>query len=452
MSERFYKPLLILIAFLPFIYLNCLIDRGRWCAPFQATNVAMALVCIFRVFPLTKPCRITTDCVTEIFIYIFMTFAPLCQYVYNANLWGGQHLTGDDYFFAQLVYFIGYGIYIVAYNYLYKRRIMRSTSGANDIATYSTSSRRVHRNTPLMLTLFSTAFTLWMYHSSPILLFFREFEDASAEFLGNSSLQLLLSLVIRPMPILITALYLLYCKKLRWQFWPILICGIITNFPLSLARFYVAGVYIPLMFALFKRLIHRPILFRALLIFGILYVFPFLNQGRTVSDTDEISWDITPSYKTFCEGHYDSFQNGAKVIVRDITTNGQQLLGCLFFWVPRSIWHTKPIGSGGFIAKRLHLMFDHISVNYWAEGWVNFGIFGVILFSFILAMINAKYDYRFWHIKTDTLFGYRYLLYIGMIIFILRGDLISSVAYIVGLLVSAWICAAAFTKGKYKVI
>ena len=40
------------------------------------------------------------------------------------------------------------------------------------------------------------------------------------------------------------------------------------------------------------------------------------------------------------------------------------------------MWPDKPIGSGGFIAEQYDFFFDHISLNYWAEGYINFGILG----------------------------------------------------------------------------
>lgn len=82
----------------------------------------------------------------------------------------------------------------------------------------------------------------------------------------------------------------------------------------------------------------------------------------------------------FKEGHFDSYQSILSVLNSEIITYGNQLLGVLLFWVPRSIWSNKPIGSGAFMAEITNLDFSNISMNYFAEGYINFGVFGMFLF------------------------------------------------------------------------
>jgi len=51
----------------------------------------------------------------------------------------------------------------------------------------------------------------------------------------------------------------------------------------------------------------------------------------------------------FVARDFDSYQNFAIVFFEDFITYERQLLGALLFWVPRSIWPNKPIGSGAFV-------------------------------------------------------------------------------------------------------
>lgn len=429
-----------ILAAVPLIYLNISMPEHLDLWPFQVLNFVFGLFCILRIFPIRAKYRITTNAVTYMFVYVFFVVAPLYQYKEQVSFWTGRHLTNEQYVLTTAILFAGIVVYDIFYKWFYVK---------SKPAKKNRLIKEVHRNWiyPLILCVCSTCMTLFAYRHSPELLFFRKLEGAeiSTEF-SNTSVNLLFSMVIRPMPIILTTFYLLICRRFDICLGMLAIMTLITNFPLSLPRFYVAGVYIPLIFALWKSLINKPLTFRLILLFGILYVFPFLNQGRTVDNADEIEFSLAPNYDMFLHGHFDAFQNGARVIMNDLVTYGNQLLGCIFFWVPRSMWPNKPIGSGGFIAERFHMWFDHISVNYWAEGWINFGIVGLLLFSVILAYINARCDYTFWQKKHNLLFSYCFLLYIGMIIFILRGDMISSVAFVVGFLSSACICYHACVK------
>ncbi|WP_348689892.1 hypothetical protein, partial [Paramuribaculum intestinale] len=92
------------------------------------------------------------------------------------------------------------------------------------------------------------------------------------------------------------------------------------------------------MFTYYRHLIYKPLLIKFIFIFGILFVFPFLNQGRTVTSISELEVSIIPDYEMFLTGHFDTFQNGLRVIRDNYVTYGEQLLGVILFWFPRSIW------------------------------------------------------------------------------------------------------------------
>lgn len=429
-----------LLALFPLVFLNLTMPEEMNYMAFQAVNFILGVFCVLRIFPMRGKCHITTDLVTYIFIYIFFVVAPLYQYKERVTFWSARLLTEEEFLFTTVLLLLAVIIYDLFYRWFlnkWKRRPER-----RHVRETEWMPRK--RIWLLALAGIATAVTLYIYRQTPELLFFRKLKGVKiAEELSNTSINLLFSQVIRPIPVILTALYLFIYRKYDLNFLALASMSLISNFPLSLPRFYVAGVYIPLVFAVWKSLINRPLAFRLIMLVGILYIFPFLNQGRTVEDAEEIEFSLEPNYEMFLHGHFDAFQNGARVMMNDLVTWGNQLIGCIFFWVPRSMWPNKPIGSGGFIAEEFHLRFDHISVNYWAEGWINYGFAGMLAFSVILAFINARCDFVFWHRKHTLLFKYDFLLYLGMIIFILRGDMISSVAFIVGFLVSAYICYTA---------
>ena len=108
--------------------------------------------------------------------------------------------------------------------------------------------------------------------------------------------------------------------------------------------------------------------------------------------------------------------------------------------MPRILWPDKPIGSGAYLAKELKMFFDNISANYFAEGYINFGFAGIIIFTILLSYWTARIDKIYWNMAIlipNNYFTVIYMITLGMLFFILRGDLLSSFAYTFGFIFSA---------------
>ncbi len=121
-------------------------------------------------------------------------------------------------------------------------------------------------------------------------------------------------------------------------------------------------------------------------------------------------------------------------------TWGNQLLGSLLFFIPRKFWPQKPIGSGHTIATDLGWDFTNVSCPYIGEGYINFGILGVILFAITLAVLTKFGDVAYKksvysNSKEITIIELVYPFSIGFLFFILRGDLLSSLSYYIGFMV-----------------
>ena len=93
--------------------------------------------------------------------------------------------------------------------------------------------------------------------------------------------------------------------------------------------------------------------------------------------------------------NFDASQEFMIAMKWQTITWGYQLLGALFFFVPRAIWATKPIGSGAMLASHQPRAFTNIAMPYWGEGYMNFGILGVVIFTIILAYSPNKRKYFF---------------------------------------------------------
>lgn len=173
---------------------------------------------------------------------------------------------------------------------------------------------------------------------------------------------------------------------------------------------------------------------------GFLLLFPLFSNFRNIGKGDFKWFDL--DYTMFCNINYDSFQSLAFVLQNNIITYGKQLSVVLFFWVPRSIWPDKPLFSGMAVANEYGLWFDQISMNYFAEGYINFGMIGIIIFTFFLGYISARFDKYYWvfnHANIHSLYTPFFLFFIGMYFFFMRGDLMYGFEYTICLLFANWL-------------
>ena len=222
--------------------------------------------------------------------------------------------------------------------------------------------------------------------------------------------------------------------------------------PSSMSRFYIAAAYIPVILLMVPALQKSRWLFKWLMLVGVLMIFPMLNVFRT---SEHYEYELEQSVNMFSSLHFDSYTSFAFVYEHEIITWGQQLLGSLFFWVPRSMWPDKPIGSGAMVAQDFQLFagnFSNISMNYLGEGYVNFGLLGVFLFLVVLALVSKKMDATFWvkyNGNINNPFTLYYLYGLGMLFFILRGDLLSGTAFLTGTITMVFVVqkiSGLFTK------
>ena len=127
---------------------------------------------------------------------------------------------------------------------------------------------------------------------------------------------------------------------------------------------------------------------------------------------------------------------------------GYQLLGALLFFVPRSIWPSKPYGTGRMAFEALHQhWFTNVSAPLVAEGYSNFGIIGLIFFGLIVGSASNSIDKKFWNDKRN--FSFTKVLYPFIMLkffFMLRGDLLSSWSYMFAQLVVGYAVLKFTTK------
>ncbi|MEN6461382.1 MAG: O-antigen polymerase [Syntrophomonas sp.] len=228
--------------------------------------------------------------------------------------------------------------------------------------------------------------------------------------------------------------------------------------PVVSYRNMLGPVYIALLFSFFYDKINRNI--RAFVLISLVLLIGFPATYEITHGYVEIR-DLIPSlfnikiFDTYRQIHYDAYGNFCAFIEyahKAGYCNGKQLLGTLLFFVPRSIWVTKPVGSGIIIGDYLmqyyNMWFNNISAPLIAEGYFNFGIFGIVAYSMGLACLAA------WIYRLMSR-GNNYCWFVGVcssvhLIFLLRGDLMSSFAFLIGMLFAILVIPVLISKIPFR--
>ena len=181
-------------------------------------------------------------------------------------------------------------------------------------------------------------------------------------------------------------------------------------------------------------------------------VFPisyFATHWRTISSNTSFSFEVI--FDNFYQLHYDAFSNLLAAInyVFDYgITYGYQLFGGLFFFVPRSIWDEKPLGSGQMIGQYLmshsNMWFDNLSMPFIGESILNFGFFGIPIFASILSILVLFFERLYF--SNDFLIKSVSVYFAFHMFFLLRGDFTNAFAYFVGTIIGFFIIPKLINK------
>lgn len=398
------------------------------------TAIVNSCIIIFFLFSYTNE-YYSANKLTNLFLLFFFVIANALQFA-EGSIVSSIRITLDapDYEKFQLLVFV----ILIIYNgsYLHTRHRMQNRIGES---TTMPAIKNPPVKTPILITISLVALVcVFLYYDFNIIkMMFRGLAESFAPELKESSSGedegiiggLIFSKFLRAMPCMCYLIATIYrwSKKTRFI---LFLSMLIATFPLGLARNAAAMYWLPfalLTFSFFR----KPNRFIPIMLVGLLVIFPFLDNFRRFDGS--ISLEFSIDY--FNTMNFDASQEFMIAMKWGVITWGYQLLGALFFFVPRAIWATKPIGSGAMLASHQPRAFTNIAMPYWGEGYMNFGIIGIILFTVILAYATAVIDKKYWRQQHRNILnindGY-YLIFLGALMFILRGDLMSSFSFTVG--------------------
>lgn len=230
----------------------------------------------------------------------------------------------------------------------------------------------------------------------------------------------------------------------------------ITNFPLYLSRYWLGTIVISIMFIFITR-IHRGSLFWIIFwIFAVAVFYPLLSRIRYITNVADLSSEVNlyPIVDYLRSGDFDAFQQIMNTIIyTDLHGfgKGRNFLGASFFFIPRSMWQSKPMGTGMVVAESLGYSFTNLSCPLWAEAFYSLGYIGVFIVLMVYGMLLSFIDHAY-----NRYGGSNYLLsllvafYMPYQIFFLRGDLINGIAYM-SLPVILYLCFFLMPKIVYRI-
>lgn len=235
----------------------------------------------------------------------------------------------------------------------------------------------------------------------------------------------------------------------------VLICFVVLLFwfknPLTEKRNALGPIYICLLILCFPKLLKSNLRMLGFLFMVMIIAFPLI---AAITHTDATFLELLkkPSLLTaetnkgggiisaFNTLNYDAFANimaTLEYVQSSGFSMGYQALSAFLFFVPRGLWESKPISTGELVGDYLIEQYDftysNLSNPLVSEGYINFGIMGVIIGALSLAFITV---YFMKWLKSPNPLKQISAYYLAIhFIFLLRGDFTNGFSYFIGTLV-----------------
>lgn len=375
------------------------------------------------------------------FVIIFLGFCPLIEFRLGIIYWGGSEIDTSTYIITSIMVIISLFMFQLGYMLKFKKpKVPVNFKNCPNIIAGELSK---HITTICFLALvLPCAYLLQQYDYNLLALQFR----GLAETMPN--VFVFEFFFIKPLifNIIFLSLFLMIQYKSISFLKVFFLITIMLFFvgPLSMPRFLTFSLYIPLVFVLLDWYRKKDCKYIGTVIFGMILIFPFLDLFRWFRVDNRQFDNVIIDINYFLVGHFDAFQNFARIIMLDVHTYGEQFLGALLFFFPRSIWLTKPVGSGFLLAESAGLSFNNISVPLIAELYLDFFIPGIILGFFLLGALYKYIDNRFDNRRgnfglLDAVKLIAYVEFICLQYYLLRGNLLACTAFVCSILASVFV-------------
>jgi hypothetical protein len=176
----------------------------------------------------------------------------------------------------------------------------------------------------------------------------------------------------------------------------LLLLVLITENPYTEKRNALGPLYIALLLVAFPGFFANWSRRMLLLVGGMVVIFPAItifthNHQQALGDVT-LTQVLDRLMDHYFSINYDSWANiytAVEIAGAHGVQWGHQLLGSLLFFVPSSVWSGKPLATGIFLAnyltKNYSMWFTNLSAPLIAEGYLDFGFVGVMLYAGVAA-------------------------------------------------------------------
>ena len=391
-----------------------------------ATNLSFAVVVVLSAFGLlADKRRHSLNQVFFIFQVSFMGIIPWVQ-VSTGRLPWGVRITSDSIQFANFLTATFVSCYLLSYH------LSRGRSWHISIRPLA-----LRRGSCWSLLGISAAILLWiiLQYGPDVLVYRDQWASVRTAFEDSSSAQLF-STFVRQFPFILLFAFLTYGDR-SYRVEKILgtLLLLALAFPTAVLRSQLGAMFIAFLTLYLDRRHTRRSPHILMLLVGVIAIYPLMGIFRYASmGTTAASAEVY--LQSFQGGDFDGFamlvQAGHHVQTQGLSM-GNQLLGALLFFVPRSLWPTKPIGSGQMLANTSNWEFSQVSCPAQAEAYLNFGVLGVVLFGLVYGTTLRRLDVSFQRDTSTLGAGLARFIYaptLGLLFLNLRGDMMSSISFV----------------------
>lgn len=367
-----------------------------------------------------------------VFFFISFGIIPILELNTLTVYWGGDELNYISQIKASICVIVFLTSFAIGYILLYR---------VTNLVTSDYISLEIKLFDQILfviISVFFLLFVLYLYGWNFLTMFFRGGEYAADMQVELKSSYLIVDFFIRPLIFNIGIFLFFFGGGYKLMSIIGLLVGMYAVFPTGVPRFLAAALYMPFIlhwaysskWSQEKKRSGLDFFLPNILILGLFIIFPFLDIFRWYTSEGNNSFNIF-GLDVILAGHFDGYQMLVRAIDVGNLSLGGGFLGALLFFVPRSIWPDKPIGSAQEIAQLSNLAFDNLSMTLVAELYLNFWYVGICFGALVLGMVLSYFDKIFTrikgcHLSIGLVF---YFQSIGLLLFVLRGSILSAFAY-----------------------
>lgn len=441
--DKFLKQIFLFVFFITLVFSLFLTVEGNLENRFsiQLTYMLIGVYALLQIVVESKKHTFSCNMFHWIYIWFFMFCSPYLQYITGS--FSLNYVPTDNEILRTNYLII---IWEIVYSIFFYFKRLRTPPRRKETRVFDYNNINTYKlNSVLSYCLVvSLCLAVFMFMKGGIDILFSRSSGEGVFIKESSALTSLFTYVARNFVTFSAALAVINYKKNKKAFLLIvmLVLLLITCSPIGMPRFQTATVYCGILIIAFPKL-SKNYLFIVGFTFAFIIIFPFINSFRYGSLLDVDIFSLLKEtfdniIKNFTDANFDSyvmFMKAQKFVTLNGKSYGVQLLGAILFFLPRSLWPNKPYGTGYtiHIAEGKLGAAANVSCPLMAEGYINFGVLGLILFAAILGYVVCKFDYMYFNSKNtkkNLANNVVYSFIPTILFFMMRGDLMSTSSFL----------------------